>query len=154
MLLLALAPEGLQVVVAPLVGGQHMDDQFAVIEHHPTAVVLALLAQGQPTGLLFELVLHRPGDGPHLHVGEAAADHKPVGQRGDGLDADQADINGLAVIAGLRGHQGQGAAVQPRATRGDWGGGSGGDIRFGDDDGFGGQGPIKPGDFSHRRSHY
>ena len=131
-----------------------MDDQFAVIEHHPATVVLALLAQGQATGLFFELVLHRAGDGADLHIGEAAADHKPVGQRGDGLNADQADINGLAVIAGLGGHQGQGMAVQARHSQGVWGGWSGGDDCFGSDDCCGGEGPLKPGDISHRRSHY
>jgi hypothetical protein len=95
-------------------------DQLAVIEQHPAALTLAFPPQGQTGGVGFEAVLHRSGDGSHLHVAEAAADHKPVGQGRDFVHPDQADVDGLAIVAGLGGKQGEGAAVGISHRRSRW----------------------------------
>ena len=116
-----------------------MHDQFAVIEHHPTPLGLALPAQRKPAGLLLKGVFHRAGDSPHLHIGEAVADHEPIRQGGDLFHPDQADVHGLAVITGFSGETGQGLAVAVTGPEG-WGDGR----RLG----------RRRGRFSHRRSHW
>ena len=96
-----MTPERLKVVVTPLIRHQHVNDDIAVIEKSPAPLIESFLAQGLQVGLSLQAILNRPGNSTNLNVGLTAGNHHPIRQAGHLIDADQTDVGGLPVIAGI-----------------------------------------------------
>src|SRR3954452_10351944 len=103
------APESLELVVVARLLQEDVDDEVAVVDEDPVAVVEALDAQWPRAALLDDLLLDRVGDGAHLAGVRAAGDHEPP-RDGEHLAALEDDrLGALLVVRGAS--RGYGPAV-------------------------------------------
>ena len=99
-----------QIIVGAGVGHKDVHDDAGIIQQHPVLGVEALGGVGLDA-LLRKLVLHLVGQSTHLGGGGAGSNDEVIGQNGQALHFEHADIHGLFLIQDLCDLNGKGLAV-------------------------------------------
>src|SRR5438309_3607853 len=94
-------PERLEVVIRPFARKEDVHDDAGVVEHHPRSIVIAGGAQ-RPHPLRFTGLDDRVGDGTHLPVRVALADHEIIGDRALLPDIQPDDAPRLLLVRRIR----------------------------------------------------
>jgi hypothetical protein len=82
-----------------------MNQEIAVIGEDPLRLVVALHADRQFTGLMFQLKVHFVADGLHLPGIGGSADDKVIGEGGDSGEIQDDNVGGLFGFGRAYGNQ-------------------------------------------------
>src|SRR5256885_1354480 len=94
-------PKRFEVVIRPLAREEDVNDDAGVVEHHPRPIVIAGGAQ-RPHPLCLASFDDRVGDGTHLPVRVALADHEIIGDRALLPDIQPNDAPRLLLVRRIR----------------------------------------------------
>jgi len=92
-------PQPLQVVVAAGGGIEKVDDNIAVVQQHPLAVLVTLFSQRAPIGGL-ELVDHLFGKRQHMAPRGSGGNDEDIGNDQQPGNIEQGDLQALLVLDG------------------------------------------------------
>ena len=85
------APEAFEIVIAPSLLAEDVEDEAAKIDQRPFRGVAPFAVLRRTMELLFKLVFDLAADGLHLRRAESGADHEEVGERADATEIQNGD---------------------------------------------------------------